>query len=197
MTEEKYNLAIEEAEFGGLYLRSVTGALTGYPSPMIGEFVYGFDTLEDVEKFAEEYGGEVSHGFWKDGWQLCNVKGRAYEYYTPSEKDYGNDYMVVDDEELLLHEAWWLYNDVKKDEAVISEMDPDEKDDYECEMINLKRYAENLIDDCKDIDWKEYSVILCCGLYYDIVRKESLSFSHDTKHYEIGVWLSNDFNDED
>lgn len=74
--------------------KQITHGINGYPL-FHGrtEFAFfGFDTFEEAETLAEEIGGTVQHIHYRDGWQLCESKGNAYEPFTNSSEDYGDDY---------------------------------------------------------------------------------------------------------
>ena len=195
---KKIDIAIDAVKSKGLSERDVTSGMNGYPVPFIGTFIYDFENMEQAEDFVREFGGEIYQAHWRDGWSNCELKGAAYKEFEPSYEDYGDNYNLIDSAEGLEYEAYWFYNEEKEyfSEEEISEMGEEEKDRYQKELIRLKEKGDKLIEECKDIEWNKYSVILYCGEFYntiyDTIKKKSMGFYHDTHYYSIGVWLNND-----
>jgi len=151
--------------------RDITGSLTGYPEPYIGQFFYGFNNIEEAKEYSTKVGGEVRKAEWKNGWNNCKLGGPAYEELTPSNDDYGDNYQVIDTILELKSEAYFMVNE---------SIDEDEKKMW-------KNCGDNLMKNCENINWEKDSVVLENGDFLETVPKKSMVFHFDTRTIVIGV----------
>lgn len=175
------NLKIELSQ------RCITGSYNGYPDPYVGKFFYGFNNLDQAKEYANKVGGEVRKAEWKDGWDNCKLGGWAYEEFSPSTDDYPDDFNVIDTMEEAINEAYCIYNSLLKTELEVSEMNEDEKKEYEDEINAAKESGDNLIDAIANVNWEHDSVIFHCGDFYETVPKKSMVYNWDTRTVVIGV----------
>lgn len=180
-TKQVISTIKENATQKGYTYTYVTGGSHGFPMPELGVLVHGFDAFAQAELFRDENhsAGEISMGFARDGWNMCEIRGTVFEAMEPNLDDYGYDYKLVSDFESLENEAYRIYNELR-------ETGCEDADEIEA----AKEFGDNLMEAAKDINWDTHSLILCQGEYYESVAKEQMSFSHDTKNYFIGVYYS-------
>ena len=162
------------AERHGLELIETTDKSNGYPSNLKGAII-GFENFKQAEEIAEKYNLEISCFEKKDGWHFYYRTGaNMYQAFTNSSSDYGDNYSEIpkiDEEDFIENEVRWFLED------------------------NLKSFEqiESFLSAKKEI-WKEVDkmeedeiVITYEGNYYETIKKESMYFYHDTKHFVIGV----------
>lgn len=96
-----------------------------------------------------------------------------YDPYQNSAEDYGDNYDEFD----KICEAEFFEREIKPS--------IDNFEDFES--------LETFIKDKKEV-WQEIEameddeiVITCYGEYYETIKRESMSFSHDTWNYKIGL----------
>lgn len=164
----------EIAEENGLKYIETTSERNGYPSAIRGAII-GFDGFEKAEEIAEKYGLEIELFTKNDGWQLWYRTGNtAYEPLKNTSDDYGDNYTELhkmSEEEYIEKEVALYITDGHNTLNGIQE------------FLNVHKEIYNEIESMED----DEIVILRNGQYYDTVKKESMYFSHDTKHYAIGV----------
>lgn len=160
---------IDIAEIENLnYIETTTG-INGYPQNLKFALT-GFENFEHAQEIADKYNLRVESFMKKYGWELWSRNNNwMYEpYKLDVDNDFGDNYSEVD-EDLVRQEI--------KDN--IDNIDPDEVVDW------LKNRAE-LIEFCQDAEEDEV-VVTYYGEYFDTFKRESMSFSHDTRNYIIGV----------
>lgn len=174
---EKTKLTIKDVSSGG----------NGSPEPFEGKFIGNFDTFEEIEAFVSKYGGEISKAYWKDGWRNVEIMGAIYEPFTPKFIDYGDNTEVINDSYGLNLTAFGHYESLKEHYG--------ETEDSEeiSELEIAKNYGENLMKECKNVNFETHSILLSEGNFDNTIPKLSLIASHDTENYEIGVFVSKEF----
>ena len=171
MNTEELSLA-EIADIEGLCYVETTSGTNGYPQN-IQDAIVGFEDWQQLEKIAEKYNLNPVNLHRRDGWQLFERKGTATEPYKNSCNDYGDDYMQYDDADAYQKEIMedvFPYAELLTFEEVEKWM-KEKKEVYE----ELLTCGENEI------------VITYQGRFYEKIEQTSMSFSHDTHNYIIGL----------
>lgn len=168
-------------EIDSLECYSVSGGMNGYPTPRIGKFYTGFENFEEAEAFASEHGGEVYSMFRKDGWHVVQPDAYSLKPYNVQAEWYGDDYLIVNSEAEMKREMMWYHDELLEYGS-------------KAELKRLFNQAKRNIRENEGFDWKNKRMVLRnCGegdlQYYAEIAKHCLSYSHDTKHYMIGVWI--------
>lgn len=163
----------EYSRYNALEYIETTSNSNGYPSN-IKPAITGFNTFEDAENVARELGLNVEIFTTRDGWSLwVRNNNRTYEPFTISSEDYGDNYGVISkiNEENFIDEYVKPYID------------------------DLMRFddIDNLLDN-KKLLWNEIDamdadevVVTLYGEHYETLKETSMRWSHDTKHFIIGV----------
>lgn len=160
-----------------------TSGMNGYPRNLKNATV-GFDTFEEAQEYAQQYGGYIMSFHRRDGWQLWERGNGVCEPYTITEDDYGTghellEYGSIDEEnfcDLYIKQALEGVDDVQS----ISEIVKD---------------AAEIWDYYKNLDEGE-AVHIQEGRYCDTIETKTMSWSYDTHNYIIGV-LDDDTQDTD
>ncbi len=164
----------EIAEIEGLEYFETTSEASGYPHYIKGA-LKGFDTFEQAEEIAQKYDLDIQEFHKRDGQQLWSRAGWANRAFQNSDSDYGDNYSSFNGGE------------ISEEEFFESEVKPclENFDNFE-DLNGFLKQKEELFDNicCADID---ELVITYCGDYYETIKKESMYFYHDTKHYVIGL----------
>lgn len=161
------------AEGNGLKLISTTSALNGYPQ-QLQQAVIGFETFEQAEMLAEENGLSIEIFTKRDGWGIWYRTGNhAWGPFERSAEEYGDDYRQYSRDDL--------------EDFYEREVKPtvDSFDDF----ASLREYLdkmEELRDKIEDADDDELVLAACYG-YYDTIKKTSMSYCYDTRHFAIGL----------
>lgn len=161
------------AEGNGLKLISTTSALNGYPQ-QLQQAVIGFETFEHAEMLAEENGLSIEIFTKRDGWGIWYRTGNhAWEPFKRSAEEYGDDYRQYSRDDL--------------EDFYEREVKPtvDSFNDF----ASLREYLdkmEELRDKIEDADDDELVLATCYG-YYDTIKKTSMSYCYDTRHFAIGL----------
>ena len=169
MTTDFYTIA----EIENLQVVDTTSAMSGYPQS-IKKALIGFDSFEQAERVAEEYGLRIEYFTKHDGWQLYyRTNNRAYSAIEVSAEDYGDDYRSFTSSD---------YEDFYENEVqgMIGEFDNFEQAESFLEM-NKKIYEA--IEELED----DEMVLTCQGEYYDTVKRSTMSHYYDTKTAVIGL----------
>lgn len=167
----------------GLDIIETTTDLGGYPRNLKNAII-GFSTYEEAESLANEYGLRVTTFEKRDGWQLwVRNNGITYGALEITSDDYGDDY--------------YNYYATDKDSFYREEVEPrlenyDDEEERESFLEDMREIykAIEAIDDTQ-------VVITCDGRYYETIDAKSMSWSHDTKNYEIGVICDRDDDEEE
>ena len=161
------------AEANGLELISTTSAINGYPQHL-QQAVIGFDTFEDAEMLAEENGLSIEIFTKRDGWGLWYRTGNhAWESFERSAEEFGDDYRQYSKDDL---ESFY-----------VCEVQPnvDGFDDF-ASMREYLDKMEEIRDKIVDADDDELVLATCYG-YYDTIKKNTMSYCYDTRHFAIGL----------
>lgn len=178
MTNDFYTIA----EIENLEVIETTSGVNGYPKSLKKALI-GFDTFEQAEKVANEYGLSIEFFEKRDGWQLYYRTGStAFEEIEISEYDYGDDFASFRFSDL---------NDFYENEvnSMIAEFESFEQVE---DFIEKKKKVYEAIEELGENE----IVITHCGEYYDTVKKKTMSFSYDSKTTVIGLINRNEEEEE-
>lgn len=164
------NIAYEK---GLEYIETTTG-MNGYPQHLRGAII-GFETFEEAEEVAQEHGLRITTFFKRDGWKLYQrERGTTYRALHITASDYGDDYKHFTnkisesdfiEEELLPNLAATTFGDIQ---------------------IITQRYEE-LFDKIVEAEDDELVIASTFGEYVETIKKELMSWTHDSKTWVIGV----------
>ena len=167
----------EIADNNGLTYAESTSGSNGYPSNIKG-IIIGFEYFQDAEELAEKHGLSIEFFLKKDGWQLWErTNNQAHEPMKNSSDDYGDNYSQLE----KMSESEFITNEVAETITALIE-DGADFDTIE-NFIKDKRKLFNEIEIMED----DEIVITYQGSYYETIKKQSMYFSHDTKHITIGL----------
>lgn len=174
----------EIAENNGLRYIETTSEINGYPSN-IKAAIIGFDTFEQAEEIAEKTKLSIELFAKRDGWELWHRTGNAvYEAMRNSSEDYGGNYSHIEkmtEQEFITSEILQMLEGLEKTDNCTFDF----LENLICEKKKLFEEVENMEED--------EIVITCQGDYYETIKKESMYWSHDTKHFAIGLIDRNEY----
>ena len=163
----------EIAENNGLTYAESTSGTNGYPSNIKG-IIIGFDNFKDAEKLADKHGLTIEFFTKKDGWDLWErTNNQAHEPMKNSSDDYGDNYSQLE----KMNEKVFFESEVK---------DSIENFDNLEDLQNFLSKKQELFEEVKKMEVDEI-VITYQGDFYEIIKKESMYFAHDTEHITIGL----------
>lgn len=169
MTTDFYTIA----EIENLQVIETTSAMNGYPQSLKKALI-GFQSFEEAERIASEYGLSIEIFTKRDGWQLYyRTNNRAYSAIEVSAEDYGDDYRsftASDYEDFYENEVQDMIGEFESFEDVESFLKSQKK---------IYEAIENLEDD--------EMVLTCQGKYYDTVKQYTMCHYYDTKMTIIGL----------
>lgn len=174
----------EIASENGLQVISTTTGLNGYPR-FLKKAIIGFENYEQAEKLAEEYHLDIEIFTKRDGWQLWSRdNNRAYDAFERSAEDYGENYQQfsadMSQDDFLQQVGAADFFDGLADEE-------DGLDIIEEYITDLRKlYDEIAIADDDEI------VIADGDVYVETIKKRTMQYSYDTKHYVIGLINNNE-----
>lgn len=148
-----------------------TNGMNGYPSNLMNA-VIGFDTFEEAESYAAENNMEVQMFYRRDGWQLWERKGAAYEAIKVKVEDFGDDcHALTEQDQEDFYEEWVkpaLDNCVSIDDVkqVIQDLE-----EVENKLL--------LIDETQ-------VVIIRGNKYEETLDKFVMEYTYDVHNYAIG-----------
>lgn len=161
------------AEIENLQVIDTTSAMNGYPEDLKPALI-GFDSYEDAERVAKEYGLSVEIFTKRDGWQLYYRTGnRAYSPIEVLAEDYGDDYMSFTSSDY----DGFYENEVQERISEFKTFDDVEQ------FLEAKKKIYEAIEDLED----DEMVITYQGEYYETVKRYTMSRYYDTKTTVIGV----------
>ena len=169
MTTEFYTIA----EIENLQVIETTSAMNGYPQSLKKALI-GFQSFEEAERIASEYGLSIEIFTKRDGWQLYyRTNNRAYSAIEISAEDFGDDYRSFTASD---------YDDFYENEVqdMIGEFESFE--DVESFLKSQKKIYE-AIENLEDYEM----VLTCQGKYYDTVKQYTMCHYYDTKTTIIGL----------
>lgn len=169
MTTDLYTIA----EIENLQVIETTSAMNGYPQS-IKKALIGFESFEQAEKVAEEYGLSIEYFTKRDGWQLYyRTNDRAYSAIEVSAEDYGENYRSFTSADYDV----FYENEVK---GMVGEFDNfEEIESYLESQKEIYEAIENLEDD--------EMVLTLNDKYYDTVKQYTMCHYYDTKTTVIGL----------
>lgn len=170
---DEEELSLEEiADIEGLEYVETTSGTNGYPQD-IQEAIVGFENWEQLEEIAEKYKLEAINLHKRDGWQLYERQGTASEPFKNSSDDFGDDYCEYDDADSYQKSEM---------EDVFPHLDLATFEEVEEWLKERKEVYNELLD----LEENEL-IITYQGRFYDKIKIVSMSFSHDTHNYIIGL----------
>lgn len=161
------------AEENGLEVITTTSARNGFPQ-RLKRAIIGFDTFEDAEKLAHEKGLSIEIFTKRDGWCLWYRDGsHALAPFERSFEEYGDEYRQ------------WSKADL--DDFYVNEVQPsvcafDDFASLRC-FLDIMEEIRNRIEDADDNE----IVLASFGGYYDTIKKTTMSYCYDTRHFAIGL----------
>lgn len=169
MTTDFYTIA----EIENLQVIETTSAMNGYPQSLKKALI-GFQSFEEAERIASEYGLSIEIFTKRDGWQLYyRTNNRAYSAIEISAEDFGDDYRsftASDYDDFYENEVQDMIGEFESFEDVESFLKSQKK---------IYEAIENLEDD--------EMVLTCQGKYYDTVKQYTMCHYYDTKTTIIGL----------
>jgi hypothetical protein len=169
MTTDFYTIA----EIENLQVIETTSAMNGYPQS-IKKALIGFESFEQAERVAEEYGLSIEYFTKRDGWQLYyRTNDRAYSAIEVSADEYGDDYRAFTSSD---YEGFYE-NEVK---GMVGEFDSFEEVD---EFLDAKKKIYEAIENLED----DEMVLTLNDKYYDTVKQYTMCHYYDTKTTVIGL----------
>ena len=155
-----------------LSVTEVTESNTGYPEPITGFAVHGFDNFQSAEDFAEANRGEVRYFRTFNGWQLCNVGNPAGEAWSALDlmEDYPNGELYTSGPEFI---STWTDLHPGDVDRVISEL-----------ADKIDRHAAN--GEASVVEYRNDGTPFIA----DTLPEASMARHHDTRTDFIGVYFS-------
>lgn len=161
------------AEENGLKVITTTSARNGYPQ-RLKRAIIGFDTFEEAEKLANENGLSIEIFTKRDGWCLWYREGNhAFAPFERSLEEYGDEYRQYSKEDL---EGFYM-NEVQPSVCAF-----DDFESLRC-FLDIMEIIRDRIEDADD----DEIILASCGGYYDTVKKTTMSYCYDTRHFAIGL----------
>lgn len=161
------------AEAHGLKYIETTTARNGYPEKIRGAII-GFESFEEAEELAKEWGLRIAYFTRKDGWQLwTRSKGIANRAFELTGEHFGNNcshYTKYDEEFFYEREI----------EPFLGEFN---------HIRNLKDFIEQreaVSDAINELEQGEL-LIVRDGYPLYVVQEKAMSYYSDTWTYTIGV----------
>jgi len=157
----------------GLDYVETTANANGYPSGIVNAII-GFETFEEAKALASQFDLTVETFSTRDGWSLwVRNNNKTYEPFKITSESYGDNYDVI--------------NKMDEDDFIVEHVKPLLEDLTEFDSINgLLEQKEILWEAIKAMDDDEVVVTLY-GEHFETVKETPMSWSHDTRHYIIGV----------
>ena len=169
---EEHTIEAIAYKYGLDVIETVTNG-NGYPENLQKALV-GFDTFEDAQNVAEQYGMMITTFTKRDGQQLYFRNGnQTYEPLRITAKDYGDDYKAY----------------TSKDAKSYFE---EEVKPHLCEYQNIRDLQDFIDEQCTIIDELEFIdddelLIVHNNRYHETINREMMDWYHDTKYISIGV----------
>lgn len=160
-------------EKGLEYIETTTG-MNGYPQHIRGAII-GFDTFEEAETVAKEYGLRITTFFKCDGWQLYQrERNTTWEALKITSYDYGDDYKH-------------FTNEISQEDFIEEELLPNLAATTFGDIQIITNRYEKLFDKIVEAEDDELVIADTFGEYVETIKKELMSWSHDSKTWVIGV----------
>ena len=174
----------EIASENGLQVIDTTTGLNGYPQ-CLKKAIIGFENFEQAEKLAEEYHLDIEVFTKRDGWQLWSRDNNsAYDAFERSASDYGENYQQF--------EANMSQDDFLQQvgaASFIAELADDEDG-----LDRIEEYIKDLRELYTEIEIADDDEIVIAegDVYVETIKKRTMQYSYDTKHYVIGLIDNNE-----
>ena len=161
------------AEKNGLEVITTTSNRNGYPQ-RLQRAIIGFDTFEDAEMLAHEEGLSIEFFTKRDGWCLWYREGtHALAPFERSLEEYGDEYRQWSKADL----DGFYENEVQPSVCAF-----DDFASLRC-FLNIMEEILHKIEDADD----DEIVLANFGGYYDTIKKTTMSYCYDTRHFAIGL----------
>lgn len=164
----------EIAEIHNLEAIETTSQRNAYPS-RIKDAIIGFDSFEEAQEIADEYGLSIEVFEKKDGWSLWFRTGQTKDKeFEVDEGWFGDNYKV-------------FRNDVNEEDFIAQEVTPllENISDFS-ELQSLINSKKEIYHEIENADKNELIVTLD-GCFYSVVEEKAMYFYSDTKHEVIGL----------
>lgn len=159
------------------YIETTTG-MNGYPQHLRGAII-GFESFEAAESIAHEHGLRITTFFKRDGWQLYQRDSNTtWEPLKITSYDYGDDYKH-------------FTNEIPESDFIEEELLPNLAATTFGDIQNITQRYEELFDKIVEAEDDELVIADIFGKYVETIKKELMSWSHDSKTWVIGV-MEND-----
>lgn len=160
-------------EKGLEYIETTTG-MNGYPQHLRGAII-GFETFAEAEEVAKEHGLRITTFFKRDGWQLYKRNSNTtWEPLKITSDDYGDDYKH-------------FTNEISESDFIEEELLPNLAATTFGDIENITQRYEELFDKIVEAEDDELVIADTFGEYVETIKKELMSWSHDSKTWVIGV----------
>jgi hypothetical protein len=160
-------------EKGLEYIETTTG-MNGYPQHLRGAII-GFETFAEAEEVAKEHGLRITTFYKRDGWQLYKRDSNTtYGPMNVTSDDYGDDYKH-------------FTNGISQEDFIEEELLPDLAATTFGDIITITNRYEELFDKIVEAEDDELVIASTFGEYVETIKKELMSWSHDSKIWVIGV----------
>lgn len=164
-------------ENGLEYIETTTG-MNGYPQHIRGAII-GFDTFDEAKKLSKEHGLRITTFFKYDGWQMYQREGNTtYHALHITASDYGDDYKH-------------FTNEIPESDFIGEELLPNLLATTFGDIITIANRYEELFDKIVEAEDDELVIADTFGEYVETIKKELMSWSHDSKTWVIGVMEEN------
>ena len=160
----------------GLDGEEITSGSNGYPLNLRGAVV-GFDSYKQAEQIASLYGVEVVSLRRRDGWQLYESLGRAYE-----------DYDMMDVYDCDCNHS--IYGDAAEFVKTIDEVMADaDEDDFEGDYSDFMARMQSLKDRVLAENTDGRFFLVPCDEWdaYKLIDRKAASYSYDVWTYDIAL----------
>lgn len=160
------------------YIETTTG-MNGYPQHLRGAII-GFNTFSEAEAIAQKHGLRITTFFKRDGWHLYQRDGNTtYKPLKITSYDYGDDYKH-------------FTNEIPQEDFIEEELLPNLAATTFGDIITITNRYEELFDKIVEAEDDELVIATTFGEYVETIKKELMSWSHDSKTWVIGV-MEKDF----
>lgn len=164
------------SEQTNLDLIEITTGRNGYPSGLYKALdASNLENFKEVQEIAEKHDLDIVKVHQRDGWSLWENQGWANEPFKNSSDDFGDNYT----EFYKMTETEFFENEIHPLIAEIEDFETLEK------LLESKKEVWEEIENMEDDEF----VVTHEGYYYETLKKESLSFYHDTHNYKIALVL--------
>ena len=151
------------------------------------KFIVGFESWEEIEKFATEHKGEIHMIRQRNGEHSWEDRGWTYDAYRIAEHICGECNTIIYPNEYKTKEEW-INN-------CIEEYDEDEIEAIEQAKADCEPVWEMI---AKINESNTHAIVMYDKYYGEIEPLEGVNFYHDVYSYDMGVCFDEDFfEDED